>query len=144
MAVWYLPVKLKKWYEPGEMKYDFYQADHPWGPWHFVSSFSDKCISGGHMYGPTIGAKFQESDPLGAKVWMFTSGCPFDDKPPSLYKAWAIPLVLRTKPLPPASVVNDDNPRVRYRGDWQHSTGRKYGDLGGDVHATQAAGASPN
>ena len=72
MAVWYLPVKLKKWYEPGEMKYDFYQADHPWGPWRYVSSFSDRCITGGHMYGPTIGPKFQESDPLGAKVWLFT------------------------------------------------------------------------
>ena len=94
------------------------------------------------MYGPTIGPKFQESDPLGATVWLFTSGCPFDDKPSSLYKAWAIPLVLRTLPLPPAVVLNDDNPAIRYRGTWQHSVGRRYGDIGGDVHATEAAGAS--
>ena len=142
MAVWYLPVKLTKWYEPGEMKYDFYQADHPWGPWHFVSSLSDKRITGGHMYGPTIGAKFQQSDPLGAKVWMFTSGCPFDDKPSSLYKAWAIPLVLRTAALPPSVLVNDDDPAIRYAGEWLHSTGRHFGDIGDNVHSTLAAGAS--
>jgi hypothetical protein len=73
---------------------------------------------------------------------MFTSGCPFPDQPSSLYKAWAIPLVLRTEPLPPAKIVNDDDPAIHYHGDWLHSTGRKYGDIRGDVHATQTVGAA--
>ena len=24
---------MTKWFEPNEMRYDFYQAEHPWGPW---------------------------------------------------------------------------------------------------------------
>jgi len=39
-------------------------------------------------------------------------------------------------------VLNDDNAAIRYHGAWQHSVGRKYGDIDGDVHATEAAEAS--
>ena len=44
--------------------------------------------------------------------------------------------------MPPAVLLNDDNPAIHYRGDWQHSTGRKYGDITDDVHATQAVNSS--
>ena len=93
MILWYNTARMSKWFEPNEMKYDFYQAEHPWGPWAMTGSFDDRFLpSPGHMYGPSLCAKFQER--AGAKVRMslFTSGCPFEDKPSGLYKLSMIPL----------------------------------------------------
>lgn len=36
---------------------------------------------------------------------MFTSGCPFKDMPDGLYKAWEIPIIVKTSPVVPSSVV---------------------------------------
>lgn len=36
---------------------------------------------------------------------MFTSGCPFADVPTGLYKAWAVPLILRTAAQPASRLV---------------------------------------
>ena len=95
MVVWYNTAKMTKWFEPNRMKYDFYQARYPWGPWTFVSSMDDGFLPGnGHMYGPSLCAKFQERTGNGVQVSMFTSGCPFEDKPSGLYKIWTIPLRL--------------------------------------------------
>lgn len=96
MVLWYNTAKMTKWFEPNRMKYDFYQAEHPWGPWSFIGSMNDSFLPGnGHMYGPSLCAKFQERSGSDTRVSMFTSGCPFEDKPSGLYKLWTIPLTLK-------------------------------------------------
>lgn len=100
LVSWYLTPALKKWFKPDQVVYDFYQAGHPWGPWTFVDSLSDRFLpKDHHMYGPNICAKFQEREPDGSvRVALFTSGCPFEDQPTGLYKLWAIPLILKAGP----------------------------------------------
>lgn len=140
LVSWYVTPTLKKWFEPGEVIYDFHEAPHPWGPWSFVSSLSDRFIAGGHMYGPNICAKFQQAGPDGVRVALFTSGCPFDDKPAGLYKLWSIPLTLRTEARAHPRLVNNDDPSITYRGAWQllRKPGLHY--HGDDIHATQGEG----
>ena len=118
MVVWYNTEKMIKWFEPNEMRYDFYQARHPWGPWTAVRSYSDHFLSPGHMYGPSLCAKFQRTEGTDVHMTLFTSGCPFDDLPAGLYKAWEIPLVVRTAPVVPSSVIPSGDPRIVYKGNW--------------------------
>ena len=99
LTSWYVTPTLKKWFSPEEVKYDFYQAEHPWGPWTFIDSFSDGFLPPGHhFYGPNICPKFQQEEKGGVRVALFSSGCPFEDKPTGIYKAWEISLILKTKP----------------------------------------------
>lgn len=141
MTVWYSPGKLPKWFEPDEMRCDFYQAEHPWGPWKFISGCSDKFLNPpGHMYGLNVCAKFQEQTADGARVWLFMSGCPFDDAPQGLYKFWGFPVILRTTPVPPSTLVNDDDPAIAYHGNWVASSQRNYFDYKNDVHYTTTPG----
>lgn len=121
MVVWYNTEKMGKWFEPNEMKYDFYQAPRPWGPWTAVSSYSDRFLSLGHMYGPSVCAKFQRTEGTDVHMTMFTAGCPFEDVPEGLYKAWAIPLVVKTAPIAPSVIIASDDPRIIYKGDWTSS-----------------------
>jgi len=116
MVVWYNTDIPKKWYYPAEIKYDFYQAEHPWGPWSIAGSVSDRQIKGGHMYGTSICAKFQERVGPDVKVWLFHSGFPFDDKPESLYKMWAIPLILSHSSPSQAVFVGISDQAVRRNG----------------------------
>jgi hypothetical protein len=118
LVAWYNTEKLTKWFEPNRMQYDFYQAEHPWGPWEPVNSLDDSFIASGHMYGPSLCARFQLAAKDEVRISMFTSGCPFKDIPEGLYKMWEIPLVLRTKPLPAAAAIPGDDPRISYDGDW--------------------------
>lgn len=142
LVAWYIPVTLKKWFEPKEVNYDFYQAEHPWGPWTFITSLSDRFLVGGHMYGPSICAKFQERRGDAVTVHLVTSGCPFEDKPAGLYKMWEIPLTLSTAVPPPARLVNNTDPAIVYTGGWQRGgPGRKFNDHGDDIHFTTNAGA---
>lgn len=143
LVSWHLTPTLKKWFEPGEVVYDFHEAPHPWGPWTFVSSFSDRVIVGGHMYGPNLCTKFQKAGKDGeVKVLMFTSGCPFEDVPAGLYKLWCVPLTVRTTAAALARVVNDDDARLVFHGEWKayRRPERRY--HGGDIHATQREGDS--
>ena len=136
MVVWHNTERMTKWFEPNEMRYDFYQAEHPWGPWRPVDSFSDRFLGRGHMYGPSLCAKFQQRQGEDVQVVMFSSGCPFQDVPSGLYKAWAIPVILKTgPPVPSALVPNGDN-RVVYTGNWTASSD---GRLLGPVHLAAAA-----
>ena len=137
LVAWYIPDKLTKWFEPSEMKYDFYQAAHPWGPWTFIRSYSDRFIIGGHMYGPVLCARFQEQHGADVKMSLFTSGCPFQDNPSSLYKMWEIPLLLKTTPVMPSTTINDDDPRVVYTGAWTAINRPKYFYYHDDIHATK-------
>jgi hypothetical protein len=130
------------WFNPNEVKYDFLQAQHPWGPWTPIGSLSDKFMVGSHMYGPNICPDFQHQENGGVEVSLFTSGCPFEDLPTGLYKLWEIPLLLKTTPTEPSYIVNDDNPRIVYQGDWQPSAKRNYHDIQDDVHSTNKLGAS--
>ena len=140
MVTWYLPTTLEKWFEPTEVKYDFYQAEHPWGPWKFISSLSDRFLVGGHMYGPVLAAKFQERTGDGVRIALFTSGCPFDDVPQSLYKMWEIPLVLKTARSPPSTLINDDDPRIAYHGHWTAVTRKGWPYHHEDIHVTSTPG----
>ena len=137
MIVWYNTEKLTKWFEPNEMRYDFYQAQHPWGPWTEVRSYSDRFLSPGHMYGPSLCAKFQRVEGTDVHMTLFTSGCPFDDVPAGIYKAWAIPVIVRTAPVVPSIMVSSSDPRIVYSGEWTTSS---EGRLLGPVRQT----ASPN
>ncbi len=142
LTAWYVTPTLKKWFEPNEVIYEFYEAEHPWGPWSFVSSFSDRFLSQGHMYGPNLCAKYQERSGDEVKISLFTSGCPFEDVPTGLYKMWRMPLILKTGPQPHTTLVNDDHPSVRYFGDWQANGQRGYHDYADDVHFSKAPGAA--
>jgi hypothetical protein len=126
---WYNPETLTRWFEPKEMRYDFYQAEHPWGPWSLIRSISDKFLaSGSHMYGPALCAKFQEQKGSEVRIFMFTSGCPFEDVPAAIYKAWTIPVVLRTEGLPPHEELTLDSPRIEWGGNWAKLPDPKHGD----------------
>ncbi|MDQ2731481.1 MAG: DUF4185 domain-containing protein, partial [Armatimonadota bacterium] len=142
MVAWYNPVALTHWFEPTEMKYDFYGAPHPWGPWTLIKSVSDKILTGGHMYGPSLCAKFQMHDGPDVRMSLFTSGCPFDDQPSSVYKMWEIPIILKTKPEPRSTLVNDSDPRITYTGTWRYDDKRPFFDYGDDAHVSQVAGSS--
>jgi len=136
MISWYNTQKMTKWFEPNEMRYDFYQAEHPWGPWRFIRSHSDSHITGGHFYGPSLCARFQERRGREVVIPLFTSGCPFEDVPSGLYKLWEIPLVLRTTPEPYSTLINDDDARIIYNGNWRASSHRGFSDYRDDVHYT--------
>jgi hypothetical protein len=137
MVVWYNTEKMIKWFEPNEMRYDFYQAPHPWGPWTEVHSYSDRFLSAGHMYGPSLCARFQRTEGTNVHMTLFTSGCPFDDVPAGMYKAWSIPVIVETAPIVPSVVVPSSDPRIVYNGEW---TASSEGRLLGPVRQT----ASPN
>lgn len=125
---WYNPVTLTKWFEPQEMRYDFYQAEHPWGPWSLIHTFSDKFIaSGSHMYGPALCPKFQERMGSEVRMVMFTSGCQFEDVPAGIYKAWTIPIVLRSEALPPFEELTIESPRLKWAGHWAKTPDPKHG-----------------
>jgi hypothetical protein len=120
------------------MKYDFFQAEHPWGPWSFIRSYSDNFIGGnGHMYGPSLCAKFQEAQGSSVNMSLFTSGCPFEDRPTGLYKIWRIPIVLKTTPVEPSMTVKHDDPRITYEGT---SPQLKFTGTGVDCLATKGPG----
>ena len=115
LIAWYNTEKMVKWFEPNRMQYDFYDADHPWGPWRLVNSFDDSFIPSkfgaeGHMYGPSLCARFQRQSGSEVHMTMFTAGCPFKDIPQGLYKMWEIPLILRTEP------VHGDDVRIVSKG----------------------------
>ena len=108
-----------------------------------MSSFNDSFLpKGQHMYGPNLCAKYQERMGDDVKVDLYTSGCPFENKAIGLYKNWRIPLTVKTKPLPPALLVNDNDPAIRYTGQWQALKRRERGYHQGDIHATMALGDS--
>jgi hypothetical protein len=123
MVAWYNTEKLTKWFEPTRMRYEFYQAVHPWGPWELVNSCDDSFIDGGHWYGPSLCARFQERTGSEVRMSMFTSGCPFKDIPQGLYKMWEIPLILRTQRVPAWRTVPGYDPLILYDGDWHGGDG---------------------
>ncbi len=116
---WYNTRPMKQWFRPNEMRYDFYQAPHPWGPWNLVSSFSDRFMGPEyHMYGPSLCARSQEPRPEGVQISLFTAGCPFEDVPATPYKLWHIPVLLRTAHLPEAKTVPASDQSIMYHGSW--------------------------
>jgi hypothetical protein len=70
---------------------------------------------------------------------LFTSGCPFDDVPAGMYKAWSIPVIVRTVPVIPSVVVPSADSRIVYSGDWAATS---EGRLLGPVRQTASPGAS--
>jgi hypothetical protein len=143
LVSWHVTPTLKKWFEPGLVTCDFYEAPHPWGPWTVVSSFNDRFLpTGQHMYGPNLCAKHQERVGDDVNIALFTSGCPFEDKPTGLYKNWLIPLVVKTKPPPHRLLINDNASAIHYTGQWQALKRPERGYHQGDIHATRTAGDS--
>ena len=141
LVAWYNTAKLTKWFEPNRMRYDFYQAEHPWGPWTPIGSHDDSFISSGHMYGPSLCAKFQKRQGSEVRMSMFTSGCPFEDVPSGLYKMWEIPLILRTEPAPASHAIRADDPRIAYSGRW-HGGDNRLASLDPHTRYTDTAGSS--
>jgi hypothetical protein len=141
LIAWYNTEKLAKWFEPTRMRYDFLQAEHPWGPWTPIDSLDDSFLSAGHMYGPSLCARFLERIGSGVKISMFTSGCPFEDIPEGLYKMWEIPLVLHTRPSPPLVNVFADDAAVAYTGAW-HAGDNALPSLNAHTRSTASPGAS--
>ncbi len=116
---WYNPQTLQKWFQPAKMCYDFYVAEHPWGPWSPLASFTDRFLApGNNMYGPSLCAKYQMAERDEVVVPMFTSGCQFADVPGGIYKCWTIPVWLRTAPVPPHATLRFDATTIRKEGNW--------------------------
>ena len=116
---WYNTETMTRWFEPNRMRYDFYQAPHPWGPWTPAGSVDDSFLGPGwHMYGPSICAAFQQRRGEDVELSLYTSGCPFDDVRTSPYKMWHIPLVLKSKPVPSSRFVSAADPEIKYTGMW--------------------------
>lgn len=140
---WYNTEPMKKWFRPNRMRYDFYQAPHPWGPWTPTGSCDDSFLGPGwHMYGPSICARFQQRRGDDVEVSLFTAGCPFEDVLISPYKMWRIPLTLRTKPLPPHRWIAASSPEVHYKGAWFPWTTVKEEQTDHLPRAAQTKGAS--
>jgi hypothetical protein len=140
---WYNTAKMTRWFEPNEMRYDFYQANHPWGPWKPVSSFSDSFMGPKyHMYGPSLCARFQQQKGANVEISLFTAGCPFDDVPITPYKLWHIPVLLRTTPLPPSKRVAASDQQIRYHGTWFPFTTTADADVDNLPRATQTPGST--
>ncbi|HEX4031626.1 MAG TPA: hypothetical protein VHX20_14755 [Terracidiphilus sp.] len=119
LVSWYNTETMTKWFEPNRMRYDFYQAPHPWGPWTLAGTHDDSFLGPvWHMYGPSICARFQKRRGDDVEVSLFTSGCPFEDVRISPYKMWRIPLILRKKPLPPSRWIAASDPEIHYKGAW--------------------------
>ena len=138
---WYNPKVLTKWFEPSGMTYDFYQAEHSWGPWSIIRSFPDIFLaSGSHMYGPALCPKFQEQQDSEVRLAMFTAGCQFEDKPSGIYKAWVIPAVLRTEPFSPSEIRGAGSPGVKLSGEWTKMTSPSI--VEGDVRESRRQGDS--
>lgn len=116
---WYNTEKMTQWFQPNRMRYDFYQAPHPWGPWRWLASQDDRFLGPGvHMYGPSLCARFQQQRADGVEISLFTSGCPFEDVKQDPYKLWRIPVLLRTQPLSLPQVIQASNHRIQYQGLW--------------------------
>jgi len=143
LVSWYNTEPMTRWFEPNRMRYDFYQAPHPWGPWTAAGFVDDSFLGPGwHMYGPSICAAFQQRRGHDVEVSLFTAGCPFDDVRTSPYKIWRIPLLLRSNPLPPSRFVPAADAQIRYTGMWFPWTTTR--DAADDdlPRATQSQGAS--
>ena len=140
---WYNTATMTKWFEPNEMRYDFYQASHPWGPWQPLNSFTDRFLGPGyHMYGPSLCARFQQQKDANVEVSLFTSGCPFDDVPSGPYKMWHIPVLLRTSALPSFAIVAASDPKIRYHGTWYPWTTVEDAAVEALPRATQTKGST--
>lgn len=140
---WYNTDTMTRWFEPNRMRYDFYQAPHPWGPWTPAGSVDDSFLGPGwHMYGPSICAAFQQRREGDVELSLFTSGCPFDDVHTSPYKMWRIPLVLMSNPAPSSRFVPAADSEIKYTGMWFPWTTIEDAMANGLPRATQSRGAS--
>ena len=121
LVSWYVSPTLTHWFDPKLVTYDFYQSEHPWGPWSFVSSFNDRFLkdTDRHMYGPNLCAKYQEKIGDGVKIDLYTSGCPFGGEKTGLYKNWRIPLILKTNSVTRIQGIPSDDPAAKFHGNWE-------------------------
>ena len=143
LVSWYNTETMTRWFKPNRMRYDFYQAPHPWGPWTGAGSADDSFLGPGwHMYGPSISAAFQQRRGSDIELSLFTAGCPFDDVLTSPYKLWRIPLVLRSNPVPSSRFVPASDSEIQYTGMWFPWTTVRDATRSDLPRATQSKGAS--
>jgi hypothetical protein len=143
LVSWYNTETMTRWFKPNRMRYDFYQAPHPWGPWSPAGSADDSFLGPGwHMYGPSICSAFQQRRGDDVEVSLFTAGCPFDDVRTSPYKMWRIPLILKSNPDPSSHFFSASSSEIHYTGMWFPWTTTE--DAAGNSlpRATQSKGAS--
>jgi hypothetical protein len=143
LVSWYNTATMIRWFEPNRMRYDFYQAPHPWGPWTPAGSADDSFLGPGwHMYGPSICAAFQQRRGDDIELSLFTSGYPFEHGRTSPYKMWRIPLMLKSNPVHSSRFVAASDSEIQYTGMWFPWTTTP-GAAGIDLpRATQSKGAS--
>lgn len=140
---WYNTATMTKWFEPNEVRYDFYQANCPWGAWKPLNSFSDRFMGPRyHMYGPSLCARFQQAKGVDVEISLFTAGCPFDDVAVTPYKLWHIPVLLRTAGLPAYTTIPASDPQIRYHGTWFPTTTVEDAEIAKLPRATQTKGSA--
>ena len=143
LVSWYNTETMTHWFEPNRMKYDFYQAPHPWGPWTPAGSADDSFLGPGwHMYGPSICARFQQRRGDDMELSLFTAGYPFEHGRNSPYKMWRVPLILKSNPVPSSRFVLASDSEIRYTGMWFPWTTTLAAVSDHLPRATQSKGAS--
>ena len=147
-VTWHDPCTSTKWHYPEDVTFDFYQAEHPWGPWTLIGGKSAMEFIGDRgpkrihrWYGPTLSPKFIRENPDGSiTVPLLFSGQTWEDKPDSLYKNNICPVTFYTRPQTPLrETVNDT--AATYSEGWKHEQKRGVGDWEDDAHVTTTTGS---
>ncbi len=141
-VTWYNPGKMNGWYFPDDVIFEFYSADHPWGPWTSIGQqgcnefLGDPKKNNKRWYGPTLSPKFIQTNADGSvTAIMLFSGSTWENNPSSLYKYMACPVTFYTQPLPKwRETINDT--AATYSDGWNYTTNHGIGDYQGDVHST--------
>ncbi len=152
-VTWYNPEPADtrlKWDYPQDRIFDFYQADHPWGPWSDVGEIkasdflADRREPTHRWYGPSFSPKFitANADKSVTAIMTF-AGMTWDDTPDSLYKNNCCPVTFYTAPQPRLlQWVNDNNSAIVYSDGWDDQQHRGVGDYYDDLHVSSTPGAT--
>ena len=152
-VTWYNPEPADtrlRWDYPADRIFEFYQADHPWGPWSNVGQIkasdfiANRREVKSRWYGPSLPPKFITANPDGSATAIMTfAGMTWEDAPPSLYKNNCCPVTFYTTPRPRLlQWVNDNAPSIAYSDGWDYEQHRGDGDYYDDLHTTSTPGAT--
>ncbi len=152
-VTWYNPEAADerlKWDYPSDRIFEFYQADHPWGPWSSVGQekatefIADRREKIHRWYGPSFSPAFVEAHADGsATAWMTFSGMTWEESPSSLYSFNACPVTFYTTPRPRRlQWINDSDASLIYSDGWRAEAHRGRGDYRDDLHVSATPGAT--
>jgi hypothetical protein len=152
-VTWYNPEPADtrlKWDFPADRVFDFYQADHPWGPWSIVGEkkatdfLADTAGNVHRWYGPSLCSKFIATNPdKSVTAIMSFSGQTWEDQPSSLYKCNLVPVTFYATPRPRLlQWLNDNDPSITYSDGWVYEPHFGKGDYRGDEHRSSIPGST--